>query len=288
MFLEKFIKRHFIAFYYDEEYKLLYQIVKNKKIINSENKTFEEKKDLEKYIKEITSEYPQSYVSTVLLSINQGLIESCKKEDYLKREIETDNVQIICVNNRYSFFASIYDIAKTKKEYKFNIDFLYSIFGLIDFVANERKNRFYVLVLNSYIAIMGYENFKPIYADINETKEHQEEEIIEEIDDMDILDNLSEDIEEESEDIEEDENLEEKLDKITTGIEVKILNQLKESIKDYYKHYSSDFIEKIIILDTVGIDIATTKLIEDELLITTDYQKIDLLETINRLSIENV
>jgi len=149
---------------------------------------------------------------------------------------------------------------------------------------------------SSFIAILGYENNKPIYSDLIELNE-EEEEKQEEIEDIDILDDiedLSEDIEELSENIEEtsidieeiDESLEE--NELTTDIEVNILNSIKKSLKDYYDNYSSDFIEKIIILDNVGIDIQITNLIEDELFISTEIQQIDLLKSINRLSIESV
>jgi hypothetical protein len=294
MFLEKFIKRQFISFYRDDYYILLFEIVKNKKVIESEKKEFKEKKDLEKFIKEKIDENPQTYVSSVLLTLNQGIIDSCSKQKYLEKNIDYDNVKIICINNSYSFYASIYDISALLKEYKIPIDFLYSIFAIIDYLAKERKNSFYVLALKNYIAILGYENFKPIYSDFiilnEETKEIEE---IEEIDDLDLLDDIDEideNIEDVSENIEDinEEELEEKLNTLTTDIEVNILNSLKNSIKDYYDNYSSDFIEQIIIFDSVGLDIAITNLIEDELLIPAELINIDLLKSINEVSIESI
>ncbi len=294
MFLERFIKKQFISFYYDENYKLLIEHVKNKKIIDSYEKEFEKKEDIEKFIKEKINETPQTYVSSVLLTMNQGVMDNCSKQKYLEKNIDYDNIKILCINNSYSFYASVYDISKFLKEYKFPIDFLYSIFAVIDSLATERKNRFYVLVLHNYIAILGYENYKPLFSDfliLNEKDETEIEEI-EEIDDLEIFDDIediNENIDEVSNDIEDiDENLEEKLNTLTTDIEVNILNHLKESLKDYYDNYSSDFIEKIIILDTVGIDISVTTLIEDEILIPTEIQQINLLKSINRLSIESV
>ena len=296
MFLKKFFKRQFISFYFDNKYKLLLEHVKNNKVIDSIEKEFEEKKDIEKFIKEKIDEIPQTFVSTILQTLNQGVIDSCSKQKYLDKDIDFDNVKIRCINN-YSFYASIYDITKLLKEYSFNIDFLYSIFAPIDFFAKERKNRFYVLVLNNYIAILGYENFKPIYSDLiilNSDEEENEEEIIEDIEDIDLLNEIEEEsIDENIEnideaDINENEELENKIENLTTNIEVKILNSLKESIKEYYEHYSNDFIEKIIILDTIGIDITINSLIEEELLITSEIENFDLLKIINRISIESI
>jgi len=292
MFLKKFFKKQFISFYFDEKYKLLLEHVKNNKIIDSIEKEFEEKKDIEKFIKEKIDEIPQTFVSTILQTLNQGAIDSCSKQKYLDKDIDFDNVKIKCIDN-YSFYASIYDITKLLKEYSFNIDFLYSIFAPIDFFAKERKNRFYVLVLNNYIAILGYENLKPIYSDlIILSNKEEKEEIIDEIEDIDLLNEIEEEsISEDIEDIDEkevNENLKEDIDKLTTNIEVNILNSLKKSIKEYYENYSNDFIEKIIILDTIGIDITINNLIEEELLIASVIENFDLLKIINRMSIENI
>ena len=292
MFLKKFFKKQFISFYFDEKYKLLLEHVKNNKIIDSIEKEFEEKKDIEKFIKEKIDEIPQTFVSTILQTLNQGTIDSCSKQKYLDKDIDFDNVKIKCIDN-YSFYASIYDITKLLKEYSFNIDFLYSIFAPIDFFAKERKNRFYVLVLNNYIAILGYENLKPIYSDlIILSNKEEKEEIIDEIEDIDLLNEIEEEsISEDIEDIDEkevNENLKEDIDKLTTNIEVNILNSLKKSIKEYYENYSNDFIEKIIILDTIGIDITINNLIEEELLIASVVENFDLLKIINRMSIENI
>ncbi len=292
MWLEKFIKRNFISFYKEENYNLLLETVKNKNIINSQKKEFENKKELEKFVIEKINENPQTYTSTVLLTLNQGVINSCQKKDYLKRDIDYNNIQFICINNQYSFYTSIYDLNKTKKEYKFELDFIYSIFAPIDFLAKERKNRFYVLVLKEYLAILGYEDFIPIFSDIitiNEKEEEEEEEHIEDIEEIDILDDLTENIED-IEDLDDIEELEEEntTQSSSTNIEVSLLNFVQASLKEYYEHYSEDFIEKIIILDTAEISPSITRLLEDEILIPAEYKKIDLLETINRMSVESL
>ncbi len=291
MFLEKFIKRDFISFYKDKKYFLLIQTLKNKKIISEERKEFEEKKELEKFIKEKITQNPQTYTSTILFTLNQGVIESCNKKEYLKKDIDYENVKIVCIDNKYSFYASVYDIIRLQEEYRFEIDFIYSVFAVIDYLAKERKNIIYVLVFKSYIILLTYENFIPKYSDIKEIEEKDEIDEIEEIDDLDLIDDsLDSSIEniEDIDEIEEIENIEEKLNNLTTGIEVEILNFIKTSLKEYYKNYSNEFIEKIIILDTAGIDVAITNLIEDEILIPAEYQNPDILQIINRLSIESI
>jgi hypothetical protein len=283
MWLEKFIKKQFISFYKEEEYKVILQEVKNKKILFTEEKIFEEKKEFLSFIKEKINQTPQTYVSTVLLTFNQGVIPSCKKEEFIKKEIDPNNVKTICINNKYAFYVSVNELEKIKKEYPF-LDFIYSIFAIIDFVATERKNRFYLLVLQNHLVILGYENFIPIYHDIQSINIEEDEEF-EIVEDIDLEDELINDI---SPFEEEKEKKEEVIEPQKITVEMEILEHLKNSIKEYYEHYSSDFIEKIIILDTTALDITITSLIEEEILIPCELKQFDLLNSINRLSIESV
>ena len=206
MFIEKFIKKVYISFYKDENYKFFYEIKKNKKTLKSEKKEFSSKEELVKEIEEILEDYTQVFISTIVNSINQGVIPSCNKSEFKKREIEIENIKSICIKNKYSIFVSIYDLVNIKKEYPFEIDFLYSIFAPIDFFAKKRENHFYVLILKEKIAIIGYKDGIPIFSDIEEFKEEFKEDEIEEdielLEDIDLEEEISEDIEEEAENLE--------------------------------------------------------------------------------------
>ena len=173
-----------------------------------------------------------------------------------------------------------------KKEFPFEIDFIYSIFAPIDFTAKHRNNTFYVLILQEKIAIIGYKNNIPIYSDIFELKEENDEndeveDDIELLEEIDLEDEISEDIEEEAENIE----IEEKPEDLTlTTIEHNIIKNLKDAIKDYYENYSDDFLEKIIFLDTINIGNDIKKLTEDELLLDSNIINFDLPKILNILS----
>ncbi len=286
MFLERFIKKAFISFYEDDsKYKILIEIIKNDKLIESQIKELNDKKELKELIKEIKEDYPQHYISTFLQTINQGVVPSCNKQEYLKREIEIENINYICIKNRYSFFVSMYDLVKLKKEYNFNIDFIFSIFAPIDIYAKKKDNYMYVLILNNQITIIAYKENIPIYADISfieKNKISQEEpEDVELLEDIDIEEEISEDIEEEAENMELEES---KNDLEKTETEFQIIETLKKSIKEYYEHYSDDFLEKIILLDTIEMGDTIKKLIEDELLMDNEIVKFDLLKTLNSLA----
>ena len=287
MFLEKFIKKAFVSFYENnEKYTLLIEIIKNNKLIESEKKELNSKKELNKLIRDLKEDYPQNYISTILQTINQGVIPSCNKKSFLKNEIDIENINFICIKNRYSFFVSMYDLVKLKKEFKWDMDFIFSIFAPIDFYAKNKNNYMYVLILNTQIIIIAYKENIPIYADISffekeeilETNDNEDMELLE---DIDIENEISEDIEDEADNISFEKsngNLE------TTDMEFKITNILKESIKDYYENYSDDFLEKIVLLDTIEIGDTIKELIEDELLMESEIIQFDLLKTLNELA----
>ncbi len=286
MFLEKFIKTVYISFYKDEEYKLLCEIKKNNKTLESLKKEFDSKEKLIEFINIYLEDYARVYISTFVNSINQGIVPSCNKNEYKKREIEIENIKYLCINNNYSIYISIYDLMTIKKEFPFEIDFIYSIFAPIDFTAKHRNNTFYVLILQEKIAIIGYKNNIPIYSDIFELKEENDEndeveDDIELLEEIDLEDEISEDIEEEAENIE----IEEKPEDLTlTTIEHNIVKNLKDAIKDYYENYSDDFLEKIIFLDTINIGNDIKKLTEDELLLDSNIINFDLPKILNILS----
>ena len=287
MFLERFIKKAFISFYEDDsKYKILIEIIKNDKLIESQIKELNDKKELKELIKEIKEDYPQHYISTFLQTINQGVVPSCNKQEYLKREIEIENINYICIKNRYSFFVSMYDLVKLKKEYKWNIDFIFPVFAPVDFYAKNKNNYMYVLILNTQITIIAYKENIPIYADISflekeEILQNDESEDIELLENIDLEEEISENIEDEADNIsleKSNENLE------TTDTEFQITKILKESIKDYYENYSDDFLEKIVLLDTIKVGETIKELIEDELLMESEIIQFDLLKTLNELA----
>ena len=283
MFVEKFIKKAYVSFYKNGNYRFLCEIKRNKKTVEVIKKEFEEKKELENEISNIKEDYTQYYISTILDDINQGVVPTCNKKEMLNYGIDIENINYVCIKNSYSIYASLYDLLNAKKNYSFDIDFLYSIFAPVDFFAKKRNNYLYVLILDNKIALLAYKNEKPLYSDIEIFQEPKEDEYIEPIDDMDIinddLNDISENIEEEAENMTLEEPEIEK-----SNIEFNIIEKLKDFIKDYYENYSDDFLEKIIFLDTLNISQTLKKIVSDELLLDSDIIQFDILKTLNILS----
>ena len=298
MLLKKlFYRPNFISFYEEENvYKLLNEKYKNDKIIFSENKEFNNKKDLIKYINSITESNPQTYISTILKSIDQGVTPSCQKSTLKKIGLDINNIKYICINNKYSFYISLYELLEIQKEFSF-LDFLYSPFSIIDYKAKLRNNSLYILVMKSFLFFIIYKDSIPVFGEIEEInekkQENKEEDIIEEIYDLDLSDEIMEDDIEELENIEDINDIEE-ISQTTTpnsiehlNIENKIFNKLQEILKEYYEQ-NTNFIEKIIIYDSITIDKNITSIIENELFIDTTIEEINLLKIINEISKKNV
>jgi len=292
MILKKFFcKPNFISFYEEGNmYKLLNEKYKNSEIISSENKEFDNKEDLIKYINSIRKLNPQTYISTILKSINQGFAPSCKKSSFKEMGLDIENIKYVCINKKYSFYTSLYELLEIQKEFSL-LDFLYPPFAIIDYKAKLKNNSLYILTMKDFIFFMIYKNSLPVFGEIEEINENKDEEI-EEIEDLDLLSEIEEDIED-IESIEDIDNIKEisqatKLSSIENlGIESKTFNKLQEVLKEYYEN-NSNFIEQIIIYDTVNISEDLTSLIKDEIFINTAIEKIDLLKTINEMSRKNV
>ncbi len=295
MFLKKlFFKPNFIAFYQvNNTYKLLNEQYKKETIFFSETKEFDNEKDLKKYIKSVIDDNPQTYVSNLIFSQNQGVVPSCDKRVYKEIGINLENITSICINNKYSFYTTIYELMEIKKNYPF-IDFLYPVFAVIDFKSSIRHNALYVLVTDDYSYVLIFKDNLPFFADIFDIKEEEflddddedEEEGIEDITGMDIIeeefdDSLDENIEEVDETEIEQENIEH------LNVEYKIIEYIKTALKEYYES-DGDFVEKIFIFDTIGMQKNITNIINDEIFIESSIENLDILKTINDMSRKNV
>ncbi len=284
MFLKRFIKKQYISFYFDENYKMLNEIYKNNKLLEENRFEFENKKDLINKMKELSQDIPQTYLSSVIQTINQGVIPTCEKKEFSKFGIETENIKYICINNKFAVYASIFDLMELKR---FNLDFIYSIFSLIDYKAAKKTNTLYVIITKEKFYVLIYHKNIPVYSDIyekieemfEENNENTDDEIIEEIDDDD---GMVEDLDK----IEDIPEVEEK--EIKTGIEMDVVNFIKSSLEEYYNNYSEDFIENIVILDSGILNDDVTQIIKDMLLIEAEKENFDILKTINEISRKNV
>jgi hypothetical protein len=289
MFLKKFLKQQFISFYFNgEKYVLLSEIYKNDKLLENKQFEFDSKKEVFKKIDELSSLIPQTFISIVIQTLNQGVVSGCKKEDFLKYGVDLENVKFICINNQYAFYASIYDLRDLRKE---GIDFIYSMFAIIDYLAKIRINTLYLIVLKNKFYLLIYNKNTPIFSDIYEKKEElkvDEEDIsLDDIVNDEIVEDIDDDLIDDIDDLEDIED-EVETNKLNTAIEMDIINFIKSSLEEYYQKYADDFVENIVIFDDNLLNEDIVKMISDTLFIDVKKESINLLETINKMSRENV
>jgi len=286
MFLKRFIKQQFVSFYYDEKFKLLTQIYKNSKLLEETLFEFEKKNALKEKINSLLNNIPQTYVSTIIESVNQGVVPTCIKKEFIKFNIEIENIKYICINNKYAIYSSFFDI---KEAEKLNTDFVYSIFSLIDYKAIKKINSLYLLITKEKFYLLIYNNkiasYSDIFEKINEVFNDEDETLEDISDDLDIIEDLDDDI---IEDIDDLDNLEEEHKSLNTNTEMDIITFLKNSIEEYYKTYGDDFIEEITIFDTGVVNNDVINLIKDTFFIETKKIDLNILKTINEISRQNV
>jgi hypothetical protein len=314
--IKSFIKTTFIAYYKEDKYFYVQKIiVKRDKIIEKDNRTFENEKEFLDFINISLMENTQTYIATIIMNYNQGCIDSCSHTRYKEFEINIENVKILCIKNQFSIFIGLLEFQEFKKKtQKYSVDLIYSPYLIIENNKEETKNTLYALITKENIVLSIYKEKFPLYSSIYEFKKEEtknreeyqednnsifEEEIpiddVEEIDDIEEIENLD-DLENLDKDL--DENIEENLNNNEENIgnesftnikeETEIINFIKNSIKDYYENYSDDFIENIYILKTYELDTKFLKDIEDELLVTVKVKEIDILDNINLLARKDI
>jgi hypothetical protein len=305
-----FIKKTLIAFYQEENIFYTQKItIKNNKIIQKEEQSFEDEDEFLQFIKSSLIENTQTYISTIITTYNQGCMDSCSHTRYKELNINIENIKILCINNKFSVFIGLFELQEFKKEMsKYSVDLIYSPYLIIEKNKKETKNTLYALITKKNVILSIYKKEIPLYSAIYEFKEENETEEaqiensedlfnddipiddIEEIYDLDDLNELDDDIEENNlddlEDNIENDNEEEENTQTINNIkeETEIINFIKNSIKDYYENYSDDFLENIYLLKGYEFDTKFLKDIEDELFLEIKTEDINILNNINLLA----
>ena len=313
--IQYFIKETLVAFYKNKDkYIVQKRVVKNNNILSSENFEFEEEEFI-KFINSCFIENTQTYISTIIDTFNQGVVDSCNHSKYRELGINLDNIKILCLKD-YSIFIGLYEINQFQKEMKkFKVDYIFSPYLLIDLNKKNTPNTLYILYSSNFVILLIYEDaHKPKYSNIYQFKveeaeetieNNNEDEIIEDFDDS--IDDLVDDIEE-IDDIEDLDDIDEEIEHIdniddlddTTSSkniqdemldaknEIETIDFIKNSIKDYYESYSDKFLENGYIFYDEDISDKFVKNIEEETFLEIKQEKIDILDIINDLSLKEI
>lgn len=321
--VRKFAKSAYISVIKDgDTCDVCVRILKGKREIQKDSKRFnidtrESSKLLYEFIGHILLKYNIFYNATIINSINQGGVPGCDKKNFQKYEIDTTNASVVCVDKKWSIFASNYDIEGTKKEYEDvgGIDFLFSpLVVLQNFAQKEMEGQVSLCVLkqktSATIGVFDKDNL--LYSNYIILKSEQQEEEENKKKEEDIfsgetsdfgeeklidLDDIALELKEESFEALSDDNHTSTLGDVneasieSLGSDLRILEFVKTSLTQFYKHpmyESSSFVEKIIVADPFFETKDIKNLLENELMLPVIHKQISLCEVISSMAVEEV
>lgn len=274
------------------------------------------------YLEKIQMDYNFAYISLFLDSMGQGAINGTTAIDFEKNSIDMKSVSHFDIDNKWSVYASYIDINSAKKLFnKVGLDFIYSPFmvqnQLIKSQKLKEKPTLYILNHQDSVTISVFENGNLLFgayfqtttdigiSGVDEDWEHEAEEeglddLVEldpiendttELSDLDDLDDLDED--ESSEDFEElksdDKNSD--IDNADSSLELYgkdtlIYKYLISSINEFYRNslYKSNFIQTIVIDDGYEVSSDLIDMIENDLLMEIEMNKININEIVCDMS----
>jgi hypothetical protein len=273
-------------------------------------------KEVVTYLQELQAEVEQTYIALFLNSHGQGIVPSCQKSVYEKFHIDYAHVADVCIDNRYSIYASDIDIKWSQKMFSdTGLDFLFSPFLILDNLRKREKQHkeiaLYMLVGYNSMSIMILRDQDLLYGTfINYAKEEdllssgfeEDVDVDEDIED-DMFDEFDLDLEmEESEEIADilddvEKEIVEKVERDTETITVKnrlfgqdlrLVKYFDASLREFYDSdmYESDFITYVKIYDGATLNADVIAYLQEQLLVEIEIVPVDLLDALLDLTKE--
>ena len=288
--------------------------LKNSNVIHRERKTFDiESKDklsseVINYLNTLQSEHEQTYVALFLNTLGQGAISGCSTGAFEKFGVDKKNVKSICIDKEFTIYASFIDIQWVDKIFqKVGLDFIFSPFLILNHFAQKEtlddKVKLYILNTNNGLTIMIKQGKKLLYGSFfNVAKEEDMLYDDFEDEDSDSVDVLDEDLFDEF-DLGDDSDVDDMedfdsgddfdggdADSSLSPMDTRLIRYLDASLDEFYRNeiYDSDFITDVKIYDDAGMNIEVIKHIENDLLLDTSAENINILEVISEIAEEEV
>ncbi len=302
---KKFLRRFIFVDIHDTLVSVYIYDIKNSQMLaqSSEDFVLESKEsftqELIDYINTKQEELARSYVVTMINSQGQGIIPTCSATKFKDYSIDRRYIYNICVDNLFTNFVSKIEINWLQKLFsKTGIDFIFSPFVVLkDLVEKEKVSSellLYLLYYNQNVTLLIKQNNSYIYGDFFNTRLENENPLYCDYDnEEDEEDNEDEfEIEEEFE-FEEDEEM--NFEEDSGDLEIKEVELIEEnksfakhlssSLKEFYSNdkYESNFIDRVKIFSENEVDSSIIKYIEDELLLGTTVEYINMDDEIVKL-----
>jgi hypothetical protein len=292
--------------------------IKNSKTIHTEKKSYDiESKErltpqIVDYLNQSQEMHEQTYVALFLNTLGQGAISGCNSGAYEKFGVDKKGVKSICIDNKFTIYASLIDINWVDKIFQnVGLDFIFSPFLVLNsFIKDDKDNlkdeevKLYILNTNNGLTIMIVNRKKFLYGSFfNLAKEDNllyedfESASIDEVDELEeeLFDEF--DIDEDSEEIEDMQEFDDSIEFDNTDIDeglsqqdARFVKYLDASLKEFYHSdlYESSFINSVKIFDDAGINDGVIKHIENELFLDISAENINILEAVCDIAEEEV
>jgi hypothetical protein len=302
----------------EKQCKIYVKKIKNLKEIHIERKSFDidSKEQLTpqiiNYLNSLQDMHEQTYVALFLNTLGQGAISGCNTGAYEKFGVDKKSVKSICVDNRFTIYASLIDINWVDKIFKnVGLDFIFSPFLVLNsFIKKDSDTltkdeiRLYILNTNNGLTIMIKQRAKLLYGSFfNLAKE--ENLLYEDFEsgDSSDVDNLEEelfdefDIDEDNQEVAEMQEFDDSIvfddEDMQSGLsqkDMRFVKYLDASLKEFYNSdlYESSFISSVKIYDDAGINEDVIRYIEDELFLDISTENINILEAVCEIAEEEV
>lgn len=317
--ISKFIKIAYASIIKDGTHcDVSLKVFKNGVLVESDIKHFsletrESAKLLYEFFLHLADKYQIIYTATVINSINQGGVPVCNKSDFGRFEVDATNAIVVCIGDKWSVFASKYDIENTKKELEElgGVDFIFSSITAMRIFFEDLIGDFSPALCilkqktSATIAIFSKEKLLfSSYAIIqSETKEEdtgtgdsdgifsdesESEEKLVDLDDIALelgeVEEITQTQDGESGNIESERGLD------SLGSDIKTLEFVKNALNDFYKKgvYEASFIDKIYIADPYGDCEEIRTLLENELMLDVELVDFPLSEIVVDMAINEV
>ncbi len=320
--IKKQMTNQFIAVVvYEESCSIKVKRIKKRETLLEEEKEFELhskerlSKDAIDYIQILQEEVEQTYIILFLNSYGQGVVPSCLKSDYKKYHIDYNNVKEICIDKKYSIYASLIDIKWAEKLFsQTGIDFIFSPFLILhsliksDLSKNGDSIVLYMMNCVNSITVMIFKEKRLLYgAFINIAKEEDllnsdfegddqeddslEDEMLEEIDlDMEMEENpeIMDILEDAQKDQKQSENENENVEVLHRlfGQDLRLVKYFDASLREFYENdlYDSDFITSVKIYDSCDLSQEVIEYLKEQLLVDIKKEPINLHDRLLKLA----
>lgn len=277
--------------------------IKNHKLVNTFEKSFEDRQKAFEYINSLSKDYQISYTACLCECLAQGLAPTLKSNELEKFGVNIKNVKLLPLANAQLYIASNYLDTLCKDFEDFGrLDFTYSPLALLYFLSTQQglksdkislcvyrhKSLVAVMILKGKEILFG--SFFDLEPEDNEfqTKPNSAEDENDDLNSENIdLNSLDSMLDEKLDDIKYSEN---NSNLSNFGNDMQMNTFIFKAINEFYNNalYQGSFIDEMYIFDNESISQTALDYIESEIFLTPNLISIDSFDLMSKLMREEL